>query len=388
MACSLIKHERIETTDAKAKALHATMRRVFGLFYDNKINENVKKVEIQKILNCKGAYNKFIKNITHKVSAYKGNEFYYYFNRQRYASNAKMYNIEFTKNPKKRKEQKQLAYFENFYKNPMLDYEINFKKQKLYKLLNQHMLLSGLLKKTYQDIENLKKIQEKISDTNLIEISKNNFNKLHKDLRNADIEKLIINEINKNRMNLPQNGYDFLKLFNTSLSWINTDINQLKRALSELYEIKQNPEKRNKYNKKYYQKYYKEELKDFKVVFDKIEKFEEKEKKPLTQKIEKLKQKEQKKKDLINLYCQQQIGYSEELGLLKPEKISKGEQEYLDSYSKMYNSGDESGLSDIEDLVNVPIRLRNLKNKLKSKNPERVTRGRNLVIKKLGNHNI
>lgn len=383
MACSLIKHERIETTDVKAKALYATMRRVFEMFYDNKINENVKKIEIQKIINQKGAYNKFIKNITNKVSAYKGNEFYYYFNRRRYTSNAKMYNIEFTKNPKKRKEQKELAYFENFYKNPMLDYEINLKEQKLYKLLNQHMLLSGLLKKTYQDIENLKKIEEKIYTKHLIEISNKNFEKLHKNLRNGEIEKLIVNEIIKSKRNNPQNGYDFLKLFNTHLSWINTDINQLKRSLSELYEIRQDPEKRNKYNKKFYQKYYKEELKDFKAVFHKIEKYQEIQRGPLTRNIQNLKQKENKKKDLINLYCEQQTEYPEELRLLKPEKISNGEQEFLDSYSKMYNSGDESGLSDLEDLINVPIRLRSLKLKLKSNNPERITNGRNLVIKKL-----
>ena len=104
MACSLIKYERVESTDGKARCLSLYMKRIFEVIYDSSLPEQVKHSKLQSMIPHAGALTKLKENLLSKLKNSKNKEILIYFNRIQANNNHKMLVVEFDKNDKKRKE--------------------------------------------------------------------------------------------------------------------------------------------------------------------------------------------------------------------------------------------------------------------------------------------
>lgn len=160
MACSLIKHERIETTGAKSLQLKYLMERVFKVLYSNNKSSNqvIKdKKFLKQVFFCPGAYSKLLYNIKPRLEQFKyGNEFSRVYSRTRYSSNAKLYTVELAKNPMKRFEEKRLFYLDKYLNNSYFDWEYALRKEQLNDLFTLHLLLTDMLKICYKLMLNTK----------------------------------------------------------------------------------------------------------------------------------------------------------------------------------------------------------------------------------------
>lgn len=365
MCCSLIKFERVETTYAKGKALSLKMKQILDFIYDPNLNETQKKVEIINLVRSEGAYHKLMNNLRLKLQAYRGQEVIFRYSRTRINGNHGMYIVELAKNPKKRKEEKRDTYFSEITSNSYLDYNLGLKKERLYDLLNQHLLLTSLLKENYKNIEAQIKNKNKISYNSLLKIIENNYIQVETNLQIPEIRLLLINQVEKNRDKIAniKSGREYLLFYQYHMSILNHEINQLKLTVKKLEEIKENDTNKFSYNLKYYKLYYPAEYKEYKKVFKKIDMELQEQKAPIRKTLSEIKEKEGEKRKYLIKYTKVNSEFADELDYFNPS-VKKSIKEFDDTKTSNYISGDESGFSDLDEISHKPLDYVNLRNEI------------------------
>lgn len=366
MFMSLVKYERIETTKGKGRELNNHLIKIFNMLYNRIGSKADNKKKIRSYFYCQSYYEKFINNIKPKLANYYRKEFNIYHTRVRYSSCAKMVIIELAQNPKKRLEDKRYDYFKSNINHPFYNWEHTMRENRLNDLLSKHHSLTTILrmiiekmdkkKYTLHEIysfynENLTLIDNSLLDKELINYLSDKFNLL------------II--IDKEKSDTPK--YDpamFLNIFNSDFSNLNIDINEAKKGMERMEKLQQDEKAIEKYNKIKYELYYKNEMEEFKYLFDESYKYISESKSFVKKTISSFKRNEDKKKKLIHKYIQQQTDRPEELIFLSDMKKTKNQVEMEKLYKRTYVSGDESGFSELEDLENPPITIQNQRNRL------------------------
>lgn len=378
LATSLIKHERVEVSEVKAKSLSVLMRKVFDVLYSNQLNENQKDIVFKRIFYNQGAVIKLKENLKNKLGNYQGNEFKCEFSRIRTTGAVKMMNVELIKNPLKRKDDKKELYFIEKIANPYFDFEYETLKTRLHQLFSQHLIFSTLLKTLYNELN-----ASKISITRYLLLDKIDeaFNNLIPEMQDQEILLCLRGQINNIIYDnlIPKDAISFINLYNSDFSKMNQEINNLKKKLEHMESIKSDNEKYKQYNKRYYDKYYSKEKEEFDKSFKDLDKSITKSKEKIRKLISSYKQKEDKTKEIMRAITSMKTESPEELMLLKDIKaISKREKEFRSTYSKSYITGEESGFTELDELENKPKELVALKNVLRKTLVENIGKGRKL----------
>lgn len=370
MACSLIKYERIETTEAKAKALSIMMRSIFDIFFSNNYTQKQKDILMQKLLIHPGAIVKLKENLSKKLGPYKGAEFLNYFNRIRFSSHAKMHIVELVKNKDKRMEDKEYLYFKIFYDNiSFLDFSLKQKYQRLTELLNQHVIMTNLVEKIGLEINNNK--EKNWNNSDLKELTQTLINKIPSHLMCKDVKLLMIDIAESIKFKSFKSGFtgiDYIKYCGPYFNTINNDIVSCKQTIKSLENIKENKTKSVEFDKKSIKMLMQNEKEDFSKMFKLTQNLITKKKEGIRSMIKKIKNEEQNVKGIMNVYSNLKFNTLEELNYVDKKKEKKRIREYRDTYSKGYNTGDESGFSDLEDVTNAPSRLKKFKKLLVDSN--------------------
>lgn len=358
MACSLIKHERIETTGAKALELKYMLERCFGFLYGRTNNSRgIQDKTLRSIFSCPGAYKKLITNIKPKLQNYAGKEFLMYFSRMRYKSCAKMFIIELSKNPKKRSEDKKKIFLDNYLNNRYFDWEMDLRKRHLGGLLNYHLELTSVIKMIHLKLKS-KPDFNKADITETYKICRLNLKANLSD----EISKLFQNVHVGMDKRKNYNFAEYLDLFSEAFSTLSHDIEKHQFGIQKLKEIGDNPKLLFEYNQKYYQSYYKPEIKRFEKIYEASQDLIQKSKQGVRKVISELKAEEANKLKLINFMLKRKTDSPDELSLFRePPKKSKAVLEIEKTYHNNYVTGDESGFSGLEDLENKPEELIKLK---------------------------
>lgn len=370
MACSLIKYERIETTEAKAKALSIMMRSVFDIFFSNDFTQKQKDILLQKLLLHPGAIVKLKENLSKKLGPFKGAEFLNYFNRTRFSSHSKMHIVELVKNKEKRLEDKEYLYFKKFYDNiSFLNFSIKQKYQRIKELLNQHVILTNLVEKIGCEINKQK--DRKMTNSELKELTQSLIDKIPNKLMCKDINFLLLDIADNIRLKSYVNGFtavEYIKYCSQFFNTLNNDIVSCKQTIKSLENIKNNKAKSIEYDKKSINLFMHEEKEKFSKLFKKSQSLISEKKKNIRSLITEIKNDETNIKGIMNEYSSLHHNTLEELKFADKKKEKKRIKEYRDTYSKTYNTGDESGFSDLEDLSNAPSKLRKFKKLLINQN--------------------
>lgn len=365
MCCSLIKFERIETTYGKGKALSLWMKNVFDIYNNSTIDEATKKQQIVRILQNEGAYNKLKTNLIRKLQGYKGHELIFRYNRIRINGYHNMYIVEFAKNPKKRLEEKRNAYFSELTGNSYLDFCINLKNQRLYDLLNQHLLLSSLLKQNFNDIEKELKEKKEISLNFALNVVEKNYEKVDESLQIPEIKTLLLNQVLKKEYSMKdiKTGRDYLLLHQYHMSILNQEINQIKVSLKDLQEISKDERRKFNFDLHYYKKYYSEEYERYKKVFERVNRELKIQKQPIRDSLKEIRKSEDQRKRYLLKYAKKASKFIDELDFYRPSQ-KRVISEYEKTNTSKYISGDESGFSDLDDIHNKPIEIVKLRNEI------------------------
>eukprot|EP00340_Litonotus_pictus_P010271 CAMPEP_0170516790 /NCGR_PEP_ID=MMETSP0209-20121228/2926_1 /TAXON_ID=665100 ORGANISM="Litonotus pictus, Strain P1" /NCGR_SAMPLE_ID=MMETSP0209 /ASSEMBLY_ACC=CAM_ASM_000301 /LENGTH=385 /DNA_ID=CAMNT_0010801821 /DNA_START=74 /DNA_END=1231 /DNA_ORIENTATION=+ len=376
MACSLIKYERIQTTEAKAKSLGIVMKKVFDILYSTTIPEERKKLELRKIVWHHGAYMKLQENLKNKLSNSREREFTYNFSRIRKGDGARVFMVELDKNDKKRKQQKEEKYFSQYYNNPAYDINVFHNRQRLHELYSQHLLMSNILKKNYSDIEQLLVNKKKLTRSELFSINNSNFEKITPEIRDLDIQDMM-NDVVKFCGETPKNGYEYLLLFDGILSKLNSEINSVKNSLGNLLRLQDHKGAVEKYNNLIYENYYAKEKKKFREIFKNTYKEIQNSKEGIRKILKEKKNKEQAEKKKINLIFSSKTNAVDELTYNRHiNHKNKKHKEYMKTYSRHYLTGEESGFSDLDELENKPKSLVHLRKALNKGLIEETKKGR------------
>lgn len=366
MACSLIKYERVESTDGKARCLALYMKRIFDVIYDSTIPEHIKHSKLQSMIPHIGALTKLKENLLNKLKNSRNKEILIYFNRIKANNNHKMLYVEFDKNDKKRAEDKKFFYFTKKINNPFYDFEFSKKQRRLSELYSFHMLFSNLIKKNYLDLVPLFSSKKPVIKSQIFEITKKNYNLIPDDLKNDDVKNMLFNELTK-CIKCPNSALEYLMIFRRQLSLLNAEINSLKVSLSELDKIKLDDKALYEYNKRFYNYYYKEEYRNYDIEYQKSREILTESKEPLRNMLKAIKNKEAKIKKAVLVYDKTTTNDPSETELSMAARIKlpgRKVKEYKGTYSKYYVTGDESGFSDLEDIKNKPRSIVSLRNAL------------------------
>lgn len=358
MACSLVKHERIETTGAKALELKYMLERCFGILYGRSNNsKSLQERKLKSIFTCPGAYTKLITNIKPKLQNCNSKEFLMYFSRMRYKSCAKMFVIEFAKNPIKRAEDKKKIYLDNYLDNRYYDWEMDVRKNHLSSLLTYHLELTTVLKMIHKKLNSKPEFTKadavkafKVCKTKLINHLSQDIIKLFENIH-IGIEK---NKILK--------FGEYLSFFSEAFSNLSHDIEKHKFGVKKLKEIGDDGKLLTEYNYKHYIASYKKEISHFEEIYKTSQGIISKSKQGVRKVIGELKSEEANKLKLVNFMLSRKTDSPDELSLFRePPKKSKAVLEIEKTYHKNYVTGDESGFSGLEDLENKPEELVKLK---------------------------